>query len=95
MLQVISRLQNRRVHLLHCVTQFHPKSTKDIPLPRVILGIDPRLHLLIVNDTYAKRLLSVGRIERRPGLLDLGQQLLPIRQRVAKSIEHVFGLEVP
>lgn len=82
MFQVIPCLQNRCVHLLHCVAQFHTEATEDIPLPRIVFGVNPRLHLLVVNDANTQRLLCVRGVEGRPCLLDLGEQLLPVRERV-------------
>ena len=95
MLQVVPRLQYRRMHLLHRIPQLHPESTQDVPLPRIVLCIHPRLHLLVVDHAHPKRFLRVRRVERRPRLLDFRQQLLPVRERVSEPVEHVFGFEVP
>jgi hypothetical protein len=67
MLQLVPRLQNRRMHLLHAILQLHPKPTQNIMLPRIILGVHPRLHLLVINRTLRTHL---GRIERGAGFLD-------------------------
>lgn len=80
MLELVPRLQNRRVHLLHRHTQLGPKPVHNIPLPRVILGINPRLDLFVVDDAHAEALLRLGRVERRPSLLDLSEELLPVRE---------------
>jgi len=95
MFELVPRLENRRVHLLHRYAQLRPKPVHDIPLPRVVLGVDPRLHLLVVDDAHAEALLRLRGVERRTRLLDLCEELLPIRERVSEPIEHVFGLEIP
>ena len=92
MLEVVARLENRRMHFLHRITKFDAEPGQYIALPRVILGIHPRLHLLIVHDAHAKFFLRLRRVERRPCPLDLRQKLLPMRERVPESIEHVFRL---
>jgi hypothetical protein len=38
--------------------------------PRIILGIHPRLHLLVINHTHSERLLHLGLIESGAGLLN-------------------------
>lgn len=95
MLEVVPRLENRRMHLLHRHAQLRPKPIHNVPLPRIVLGIDPRLDLLIVDDTHAEALLRLGRVERRSSFLDLSQELLPVRERVSEAVEHVFGFKVP
>jgi len=35
------------MHLLHCIPQLDPKPTQNIPLPRIILGVHPRLYLFV------------------------------------------------
>jgi hypothetical protein len=95
MLELVPRLENRRMHLLHRHAQLGPKPVHNIPLPRVILRVYPRLDLLVVDDAHAEALLRLGRVERRPSLLDLGQELLPVRERVSEAVEHVFGFEIP
>jgi len=95
MLEIVPGLQNRSMHFLHRIAQLDTKPAQNVPLPRIILGVDPRLDLLIINHAHAKRFLGVRSVECRPRLLDLRQQLLPVRQRVSESVEHVFGLEVP
>jgi len=95
MFELIPRLKNRCVHLLHRYAQLRPKPVHDIPLPRVVLGIDPRLDLLVVDDAHAEALLRLRGVERRTSFLDLCEELLPVRERVSESIEHVFGLEIP
>lgn len=95
MLELVARLEDRRVHLLHCVPELDPEPTQDVALPRVVLGVHARLHLLVVDDADAERLLRLGRVERRPRLLDFGEELLPIGERVAEPAEDIFGFEVP
>ena len=95
MLEVVACLENRRVHLLHRIAELDAEPGQNIALPRVILGIHARLHLLIVHDAHAKLLLCLRRVERRPCTLDLRQKLLPMRERVPESVEHVFRLEIP
>jgi hypothetical protein len=51
--------------------------------------------LLVVDDAHAEALLRLRGVERRSSLLDFGEELLPIRERVSKTIEHVFGFEIP
>ena len=95
MFELVPRLENRRVHLLHRYAQLGPKSVHDIPLPRVVLGVNPRLDLLVVDDAHAEALLRLRCVERRTCFLDLCEELLPVRERVSEPIEHVFGLEIP
>jgi hypothetical protein len=95
MLQFIPRLQNRRMHLLHRIPQLHPEPTQDIPLPRIILCVHSRLHLLVINHAHPKRLLRLGCIECRAGFLDLCEELLPVCEILAEAVEDVFGFEVP
>ena len=64
MLEIIPRLQNRRMHLLHRVPQLYPKLIQNILLPLIVLGIYPSLHLLIIDHAYTKRFLGLGRVER-------------------------------
>jgi hypothetical protein len=95
MLQVIARLEDRRVHLLHRIPKFHAEPREDVALPRVVLGVHARLHLLVINNADPELLLRLRRVERRARALDLRQELLPVRERVAEAVEDVFGLEVP
>lgn len=71
MLEIVSGLQNRSMHLLHRIAQLDAEPAQNIPLPRIILGIDPRLDLLVIDNAHTKRLLSVRGVECRPRLLDL------------------------
>ena len=65
MLQIISSLQNTRVHLPHHSTQFLPEPAQNILLPCVVLGVHPGLYLLIIHHTaHAEGLLSFTRVER-------------------------------
>ena len=95
MFKVIPGLQYGRVHLLHRVPELDPESAEDIPLPRVVLGVHARLHLLVVDDAHAERLLRFGGVKRRARLLDLRQELLPVRERVPKPVEDVFRFKIP
>jgi len=95
MLELVPGLENRRMHLLHRHAQLGSEPVHNIPLPRVVLGVHPRLDLLVVNDAYAKALLRLRGVERRTSFLDLCEELLPVRERVSETIENVFGLEVP
>ena len=95
MLELVPSFQNSRVHLFHRNAQLCAEPVHDIPLPRVVLGVHPRLDLFVVDDAHPEALLRLRRVERRPGLLDLGEQLLPVRERVSEAVEHVFGFEVP
>ena len=70
-LEIVARLENRRMHLLHRIAKLDPEPGQNIALPRVILGIHARLHLLIIHDAHAKFLLGLRRVERRPCTLDL------------------------
>lgn len=83
------------MHLLHRIPELDAKTAEDIALPRVILSVDARLHLFVVDHAHAERFLRLGRVERRTRLLDLRQQLLPVRERVSESVEDVFCLKVP
>lgn len=94
-LELVARLEDRGVHLLHRVPELDAEAGEDVALPRVVLGVHARLHLLVVDDADPKGLLRLGRVERRARLLDLCEKLLPVRERVAEPVEDVFGLEVP
>lgn len=83
------------MHLLHRVPQLDTEPAQDIALPSIVLGVHPSLHLLVVDNAHAKGLGRVGRVERRPSLLDLREQLLPVCEVLAESVEYVFGLEIP
>jgi hypothetical protein len=95
MLELVPGLENRRMHLLHRHTQLGSEPVHNIPLPRVVLGINPRLDLLVVDDAHAEALLRLRGVERRTSFLDLCEELLPVRERVSEAIEHVFGFEIP
>lgn len=94
-LQLVPCLQDLSVHLLHRVSELHAEAAENIALPHIVLRVHARLHLLIIDHTSAKRALRLRRVERRPRLLDFREQLLPVRERVAESVEDVFGFEVP
>ena len=51
--------------------------------------------LLIIDDAYTELLLRLRRVECRARALDLSQKLLPVCERIAEAVEHVFYLEVP
>ena len=95
MFEVVACLEDRRVHFLHRIAELDAEPGQDIALPRVILGVHARLHLLVIHDAHAELLLRLRRVERRARALDLGQKLLPMRERVPESVEHVFRLQVP
>ena len=95
MLKVIPRLEDRCVHLLHCITKLNTEPAQDIALPSIILGIHACLHLLIVNHTNTEVFLGLRSVEGRSSFLDLSKQLLPAGERIAESVENVFGFEVP
>ena len=95
MLEVVAGLEDRGVHLLHRVAELDAEAGEDVALPRVVLCVHARLDLLVVDDADPERLLRLGRVERRARLLDLGEELLPVGERVAEAVEDVFGLEVP
>jgi hypothetical protein len=63
MLEIVSGLQNRSMHFLHRIAQLDTEPAQNIPLPRIILGVDPRLDLLIVDNAHTKRLLRVRSVE--------------------------------
>lgn len=83
------------MHLLHRITKLHAEPRENVALPRVVLGVHARLHLLVIDDANPKLLLRLRRVERRARALDLRQELLPIGERVAEAVEDVFCLEVP
>ena len=95
MLEVVAGLKDRGVHLLHRVAELDAEPAQDVALPGVVLCVHARLDLLVVDDADAERLLRLGRVERRARLLDLREELLPVRERVAEPVEDVFGFEVP
>ena len=83
------------MHFLHRIPKLDAEPREDIALPRVIFGIDARLHLFIIDNAHPKLFLRFRRVERLARSLNLRQELLPVRERVAEPIEDVFGLEVP
>ena len=95
MLQLVSRLENRSVHLFHGISKLDTKSTENVALPCVVLRIHARLDLFVVDNAGYKGLLSFGRVKGRSSLLDLRQELLPAGQGVSKAVEDVFGFEIP
>ena len=95
MLQLVPRLQNRRMHLLHRVAELDTEATQDVALPGVVLGVDARLHLLVVDDAHAERLLRLRSVERGTRLLDLRKELLPMSEIFAETIKDVFRLQIP
>ena len=95
MFEIVSGLEDLRVHLLHRVPELDAEPAQNVALPRVVLGVHTRLDLLVVDHAHPERLLRLGRVERRPRLLDLRQQLLPEREGVAEAREDRLGLEVP
>ena len=92
MLKLIPRFQNRSMHLLHGIPKLDAKPAQYLALPGVVLGVHARLNLLIVDDADAKAVLRPGGVERRTGLLDFREELLPVRERVAEAVKDVFGL---
>lgn len=80
MLEVVPRLENSSMHLLHGIPQLDAKATENVALPCIILRIYASLHLLVVDDTSAERLLRLRGIEGGAGFLDLREQLLPVRE---------------
>lgn len=95
MLQLLPRFQNSRMHLLDRNAQLAPETTQNLLLPRVVLGVHARLHLLIVHHCRSEPLLRRGGVERRSCLLDLRQELLPVAQSIPQPRKHMLGLEVP
>ena len=95
MFKLVPSLENRRMHLLHRDAQLGTEPVHNIPLPPIVLGVNPRLNLLVVDDAYAKTLLRLRGVESRASLLDLCEELLPVRERVPEAVEHVFGFKIP
>ena len=91
-LEVVACFENRCVHFLHRIAKLDAEPGQNIALPGIILGVHARLHLLIIHDAHAKFLLRLRCVERRPCALDFRQKLLPMRERVPESVEHVFRL---
>ena len=83
------------MHLLHRVAEFDTKTTENVALPSIVLGIHSRLYLLVVDDANPKRPLRLRRVERRPRLLNLRKKLLPMRKGVSETIKDIFCFEVP
>jgi len=71
--EVVACLEDRRVHFLHRIAELDAEPGQDITLPRVILCVHARLHLLVIHDAHAEFLLRLRRVERRTRALDLGQ----------------------
>ena len=63
MLQFVSRLKNRSVHLLHGISKFDTEPTENVALPCVVLRVHARLDLFVVNDTDYEGLLSIGGVK--------------------------------
>ena len=57
MLQFVPRLQNLRMHLLHRIPELLPEPIRHIPLPCIVLGVHPRLDLLVVYDRTDTKVL--------------------------------------
>jgi hypothetical protein len=53
-LQLIPRLHDRGMHLLHRISELHTETTEDIPLPCIIFSVDSGLDLLVIHDTDTK-----------------------------------------
>jgi len=79
--EIVSGLRDRGVHLLYCIAQLDTELAQNDPLPQILLGIDPRLDLLVASNAYS------GSIECRPRLLDLRYELLQVRQRVSELVK--------
>ena len=62
-LEIIPRLENRGMHLLHGVAELDAKSSENIALPRIVLRVHSGLHLFVVNDAYSERLLRIRCVE--------------------------------
>jgi hypothetical protein len=71
---------------MYCIAQLDIEPVQNVTLPQIVLGIDPRLDLLVVGNAQS------GSIECRPRLLDLRYELLQVRQRVCRSR---IGLSAP
>ena len=95
MLQFVSRLENRSVHLLHGISKLDTEPTENVALPCVIFRVHARLDLFVVNDTDNKGLLSLGGVKGRSSLLYLRQELLPAGQGVSKAVEDIVGFKIP
>ena len=95
LLEFTARLRDLREHILHRISKLDAEPAENIALPSVILGIDPSLHLLVVDNACAESVLRLGGIEGCTSLLNLCEQLLPVRERVAEAVEDVFGFEIP
>src|ERR1700720_4101726 len=74
MFQLVPCLENFHIHLLHSITKFHPKLTKDVPFPGVVLGIHPCLNLLIIDHTNSERVLHVQVVKCGPCLLNFHKE---------------------
>ena len=54
MLELVSGFGNGSVHLLHSISELYTKATEDVTLPSVVLGVDARLNLLVVDNANAE-----------------------------------------
>lgn len=95
LLELVTSFEDLRMHLFHCIAEFHTEATEDISLPGVVFGVHPGLHLLVVDHASTERSLCLGSVECRTSLLDFSQQLLPVSKGVAQSVEDVFRFKVP
>ena len=87
MFKLVPSLENRRMHLFHRHAQLGSEPVHNIPLPRIVLGVNPRLDLLVVDNAHAEALLCLGGVECRTSFLDLCEELLPVRERVPEAVE--------
>lgn len=95
MLEVVARLEDRSVRLLHPDAELAAKAAEDVALPGVVLGVDLALDLLVVYDGDAERPLRLRVVEGRASLADLEEELLPRGEGVAQLAVDVLRLEVP
>ena len=93
--KLVPRFLYLREHVLHRVAELDAEPAKDITLPGVVFRVDTRLDLFVVDHAGAEGVLRLGRVKRRTRLLNFGEKLLPVCERVTEAVEDVFGLEIP
>lgn len=94
-LEVVARLEDGGVRLLHRGAELAAKAAENVALPGVVLGVDLALDLLVVDDGDSKRPGRLRVVERGASLADLEEELLPRGERLAEALVDVLGLEIP
>jgi hypothetical protein len=79
------------VDVSHGSAELDAVAAEDVALPGVVFGVDLALDRGVVDDADAESALGVRVVERRAGLLDLGEELSPVGERVAEALNQQHG----